>query len=113
MGSSADSIKGDKNITAGQFARLSEHITDTMDLMTDNMLNGNAYINPVADSGKDSCEYCPYRSVCGFYSDIPGNSYRRVRHLKDNEVWERLYMDREQEEMADGKELDSTTEEGN
>ncbi|EEC57443.1 PD-(D/E)XK nuclease family protein [[Bacteroides] pectinophilus] len=113
MGSSADSVKGDKNITAGQFARLSEHITDTMDLMTDNMLNGNAYINPVADSGKDSCEYCPYRSVCGFYSDIPGNSYRRVRHLKDNEVWERLYMDREQEEMADGKELDSTTEEGN
>lgn len=111
MGSSAASIKGDKNITAGQFARLSEHLSDTMDLMTDDMLKGCADINPLADSGNDSCEYCPYRAVCGFYSDIPGNSYRRVRHLKDSEVWERLYMDRGQEEMADGKTVDRTAEE--
>ena len=111
LGSSADAIKADSHITTGQFDVLSKHVSDTMSKMTGSMIEGNAAVNPLTDSGSDSCTYCSYRAVCGFYSDLPGNSLRRIRHMKDSEVWEELFMGREGE--SDGEKLDNTAEESN
>lgn len=90
MGSNTDNIKSDAHITARQFESLSTHLSRTMNSMALNMVKGSADINPVEDGGTASCRYCQFRAVCGFYSDIPGNSYRRVRHMKDSEIWEKL-----------------------
>lgn len=109
LGSSADAVKADSHITTKQFDVLSKHVFETMNKMTDSMVKGNASVNPLTDGGTDSCTYCGYRAVCGFYSDLPGNSLRRVKHLKDSEVWEELFMEREG--ASDGEKLDRTTEE--
>lgn len=110
LGKSADDIKADSHITTKQFERLSEHLQDTIESMTDSMVSGAAAVNPVADGAANSCTYCRYRAVCGFYADLPGNSPRRIKYLKDSKVWEELFMGREG--TPDGEKVDRGTEEG-
>lgn len=110
LGSSKEVLKSDSHITTKQFDRLAEHIGGKISEMTDSMIGGASAVNPVADGNTNSCTYCSYRSVCGFYSDLPGKSLRRIKYLKDSKVWEELFMEREG--TPDGENMDGGTEEG-
>ena len=56
-----------------------------------NILHGDTRLNPYRSGERIACEYCEYRSACGFDPRLPGYSYhnlakRPVEELKA-EIW--------------------------
>lgn len=66
--------------------------------------SGEIAIKPYRQGTVRACESCDYKPVCGFDILIPGNEYRPIRKLKDDEVWARL----EDTVSASGKKGGST-----
>ncbi len=71
--------------------------------ITDDIIKGRIDINPVkiytsSSNCSDSCEYCDYKGVCGFDSNIPGYVKEEIPSKPDEEI---LYMIRE--ELADAR----------
>ncbi len=54
------------------------------------MLSGNIAINPYEYKKTNSCEYCEFKSICGFDSRLEGFGYRRLQKMKPEELWEAL-----------------------
>ena len=62
---------------------------------------------PYKDGSRSACDYCPYRSVCGFDSEIGGYEYRRGKSFeKKEEIWQYLAERRRQ----DGSDMDESAE---
>lgn len=76
-------VKG--HVQTGEHLRLlADFATDKMQTLTQEILDGRIAANPY----KNSCLYCPYRSVCRI--DWPGHEtqYRKTKKLSDEqEIW--------------------------
>ena len=51
------------------------------------ILEGNISIAPYKKDKRTACDYCAYRSVCNFDTRLPGNQYRDLRKLEEDQVW--------------------------
>ena len=47
---------------------------------------GKVKIEPYKLGDQTACAFCPYRSICQFDRQLPGNNYRNLPSLKDNEA---------------------------
>ena len=47
---------------------------------------GDVSVNPYQNGTDCSCNFCPYASVCGIDTKIPGYHYRTLESLKKDEV---------------------------
>lgn len=56
--------------------------------LCEDMLKGNISISPYKSNKETPCKYCSYRPVCRFDVTIKENSYRIIRSLKKDEVWD-------------------------
>ena len=54
------------------------------------ILDGNTTIKPYQLGKKSACDYCLYKSVCGFDNKIDGFDYKRLRGITNEEIWELL-----------------------
>ena len=48
-------------------------------MLAEEILDGNVEASPAVwkkDGDRTACDYCPYRSVCGFDPSIDGYQYR-------------------------------------
>ncbi|MCX7780080.1 MAG: helicase-exonuclease AddAB subunit AddB [Negativicutes bacterium] len=54
------------------------------------ILAGDVSIRPYWFNRMTPCGYCPYRSVCQFDKLVPGNEYRVLDALSDDEIWAKL-----------------------
>ncbi len=57
------------------------------------ILDGDIDINPYMKAGsneKTACEYCEYKSVCGFDKNLSGAKYRLLYKDKPEEVWKKI-----------------------
>lgn len=78
-------------ISSEQFNALNHFAYNKMREMSSDMAKGNIAINPYKDKKTHSCAFCPYHAVCGFYEDIPGMGYRKIKQFKDDELWTKIY----------------------
>jgi ATP-dependent helicase/nuclease subunit B len=90
LGNGMDGVRKNKRITGQQFGDLSDHMMGVMSRMSDDMTQGSIKTNPYSQGQYNSCGYCAYRAICGFYGDVPGNEFRRLKKLSDEEVWAAL-----------------------
>lgn len=52
---------------------------------------GDIAVKPYQLSGKTGCDYCPYHTVCGFDTRMPGFSYERLQEFDNSDdVMEKL-----------------------
>lgn len=86
-----------------QFALLSDYASDLVRTIGREILDGNVSVNPCEHRNRTSCDYCPYRTVCGFDSKIPGYEYRRLNAMKKEEVWQNMAKKRTDKGVGDGK----------
>ncbi len=56
-------------------------------------MDGKTEVNPYRKNdaeGKTACDYCGYRGICRFDVRIPGNNYRVLNKLSDDDVLNRI-----------------------
>lgn len=54
------------------------------------ILSGNIAVNPCKQGNDKPCDYCAFRSVCGFDNRISGYGYRQLEDLKEEEAMEKI-----------------------
>ena len=61
----------------GEFEQLRQEVTQTVCMLAEQILGGDVQANPAVWNDKTACDYCPYKSVCGFDPSIDGYTYRK------------------------------------
>ena len=84
--------KYSKTLTSKEFKALLNKTDQVAAYMAEKILKGNIDIMPYRkDSGnKTPCQYCDYTGVCQFDPTVDGSSYRRIKKLNREELWEIL-----------------------
>ncbi len=91
-------------ITTKDFHLLMDYAKDMLQTMTREIQEGNIDKNPYKredSTGATACDYCPYHSVCQFDAKMPGQSYRSVKKLSDDDA---LYQILEKMKIEDSGE---------
>ncbi|MBQ9827128.1 MAG: PD-(D/E)XK nuclease family protein, partial [Lachnospiraceae bacterium] len=81
-----------------QLLMMERHVKKLSEIMAGEIAEGAITADPFKKGSESSCEYCPYKAVCGFDLSIDGYDFRRPKKYTPEEIWEML----EQEEEADG-----------
>ena len=81
---------GSKGIDGKDFATLTEFVYQKLEREAEAILKGDTAAEPFRYKKGTPCEYCSYRTVCGFDNRLPEFSYRDLKELKKEELWENL-----------------------
>lgn len=57
------------------------------------ILQGDTRVNPYRMGNRTACDYCEYRSVCGFDLRLPGHSYHNLTKKSVEEIKEEIWGD--------------------
>ena len=79
--------KRSKVVSEEQFVLLGKYAREKMIQEGREILEGNISIAPYKKDKRTACDYCAYRSVCNFDTRLPGNQYRDLRKLEEDQVW--------------------------
>ena len=82
--------------TREQFAVLSRFVRAKIDGFLTEIKEGNCLAEPYRLGKESGCDYCAFRSVCGFDTRIPGYTFKSMKSLTPNEAWAKM----EQEEAS-------------
>lgn len=89
--------KGVENLLSEeQFQILRDYVHTSMRRLLKELVDGHIAVTPVKNKDKTPCSYCPYRSICQFDPEIPGNHYRTLRELPKEELWQRMQEEKEE-----------------
>lgn len=92
-------------ITADKYGALIKHLKGRIKDIGDGILNGDISISPYETGAKTGCDYCTYKSICGFDKEIKGYKFKKLKNLKADEIWAKI-----QEGAQDGDSVDRETE---
>jgi len=79
--------------TEQEFTKLQNYINKTIKEISKEIFNGNIELKPYYKNKKTPCEYCSYKSMCGFNSGIVKKNYNFVDKLSKDEILERIKLD--------------------
>ena len=85
--------KVSKAVTTKDFEVLMEFTQEKLKAMRDEIMAGHAEVNPYRKNdgaGENACTYCAYRGICRFDTKLPGNAYRMIDKLSDDDVLRRI-----------------------
>ena len=60
------------------FEELTNYAVNKANSLGEEILKGNIEIAPVKDEERKACDFCQYKSICGFDTSIPGYQYRNI-----------------------------------
>lgn len=83
-----------KGICEEDFKTLTEFVYQKLEKEAEAILAGDTKASPYRYKKSTPCEYCAYRTVCGFDNRLPEFSYRDLKELSKEELWERLGKER-------------------
>ncbi len=90
-----------KAVTTGDFEDLMTFTEEKLKTIRDEIMAGHVEVNPyrkMDSSGENACMYCAYRGICRFDTRLPGNAYRMIEKLSDDDVLRKV---REENESSD------------
>ena len=77
--------KWTRGVNKEEFKVLQDYIYKTIKQISREILNGKIDLKPYNKNGKTPCEYCTYKSICGFDTRICGNNYNYIdKKTKDD-----------------------------
>lgn len=76
--------------TREQFEILGNYVKKQMTAYGNAIMDGNISIEPYKEEKRTACDFCDYKSVCGFDPSFKGNRYRNIKKQSKNEVWKKL-----------------------
>ena len=72
------------------FQWMGEYVNRKITEQGQEILDGNIAIAPYRLKDKTACDYCSFRGVCNFDPKLPGNEYRDLTPLSEDEAWKRI-----------------------
>ena len=81
---------GAKVIADDEFNELTTYVSCYVKETAQRIKDGNMAVNPYRKGDKNACEYCDYKSICGFDENIPGFKMRELKSLKRDEALEAI-----------------------
>ncbi len=84
------SERGGNPITAEEFEKLQRQVMKTIKEISTEILKGKIDIKPYKNGKKTPCEYCSYRSICRFNTNIKGNEYFKIPKKKKREILDEI-----------------------
>ncbi len=97
-----------KGILEDDFETLTEYVYRKLEQESEQILSGNTKAEPYRYKKATPCEYCSYKTVCGFDYKLPEFSYRELREMKKDELWEEF-----RKECHGGTSIHTGTKTGN
>ena len=82
--------KWTNGVTSEEFKILQDYINITIKEIAKEILNGNVEIKPFNKKGKTPCEYCNYRTICGFNPQNKDNCYNYITQKPKDEIIEKM-----------------------
>ncbi|MDD6572618.1 MAG: PD-(D/E)XK nuclease family protein [Thermoflexaceae bacterium] len=94
-----------------QIWKLSEHVDMLIEDSVKQVLSGKAEVNPYVKDKKSGCDYCGYRSLCGFDEKLPDCKYHGLKNLSDEIIFQKISDQiHEKESMSEkGKDMKNGT----
>lgn len=77
-------------LTEEQIRKLAEHVDSLIEDSVRQILKGKTEVNPYRKDKKSGCDYCAYRSLCGFDEKIPDCKYHGLKNLSDEIIFQNL-----------------------
>lgn len=78
-----------------QFEAMTGYVNKKITELGKEILDGSTKINPFKLGEKTACDYCNYKSICGFDLKLPGNSFRNLKKFPKEEVWDKIEINEE------------------
>lgn len=76
-----------------EFAILSEYVSNRIVETGNAIYRGNVKVSPFVEGQMSSCDYCPYKAVCGFDIKIKGFEERKAQKIDKKELFGRMESD--------------------
>ncbi len=73
--------------TTEEFAVMTEYAKHTIVRAGNEIYAGNVEVTPFVDGQVSSCDYCPYKAVCGFDVKLQGYEERKGRKVDKSEIF--------------------------
>lgn len=84
------SSRGTSGIGEAQFAQLGHFVEEKITKTAEKILSGDIGVHPIQLEQKTGCDYCPYKSICGFDFRIPGYGFDRKEKLTEDQIWQKI-----------------------
>ncbi len=81
----ASASKKTKRVGREEFAVLSGYVNHKIQEIGQKIFAGEVSARPYRLGDETGCDYCPYHGICGFDDSAPGQSYRQLAQIKDEE----------------------------
>lgn len=79
-----------KGIYEADFKTLTEYVYQKLEKEAEEILAGDTQAAPYRYKKATACTYCAYRTVCGFDNRLPEFSYRDLKELSKEDLWNRV-----------------------
>ena len=76
-----------------EFAVLSEYVNHSIVNMGNDIYAGRVEVSPFVDGQVSSCDYCPYKAVCGYDTKIEGFTERKPAKMDKYQIFEQMESD--------------------
>ena len=87
---SGDVSKRSKTLEADEFLLLLEYTRQKEAFIKEEMLSGTVDAKPYAMRTSTGCDYCDYKTVCGFDTQLEGYAYHQLEKYGKEEVVEQM-----------------------
>lgn len=77
-------------ISEEELQEISRYVNLKIKEIGSEIMEGKIGANPCLHGKESACDYCSFRSVCGFDARIPGYHYRQLEELKEEEAMEKI-----------------------
>lgn len=84
------SERGGNPITEEEFMKLQKQVRKNIKEISREILSGKIDIKPFKNGKKTPCEYCSYRAICRFNTNVKGNEYFKIAQKKKREILESI-----------------------
>lgn len=92
-------------VTTEEFGILSEYVNHHIVKKGNEIYQGNVEVSPFVEGQSSSCDYCPYKAICGFDVKIKGFESKYGKKIDKKEIFEHMEIEnaiaRERQEMKE------------
>ena len=80
------------------FSVMSDYVQEKIKETGKKIFAGDISIHPYSLDGKSGCDYCPYHTVCGFDTRMPGYSYHKLEKFDSaDEILKRMENEKQEQ----------------